>query len=200
MGDFDTKQLRADALGFSGRFFYDGERGDIAWIAAECDARTCDCEEKPNSDGDQDCSISLIDGLDDHVAEPMARMLNAVRPLLDELEAAKALLSTIKPDQPATQYQCVACNATMRTWRDFPEYQHVDCGGLVRLRALIERDALRSQLAAVTEALNEACALAEVHVNSRLEATQGISTASLDAPTLCHADLRRIAELRKAPR
>lgn len=83
----DVEAIRAAARGFTGRFFYDPERGDLAFIAAECDERTCDCERKLNSDGEQDCSVSLAD-YDEEVGESMAVMLNAVRPLLAAYEQA----------------------------------------------------------------------------------------------------------------
>ena len=125
----DTKQLRADALGLAGRFFYDAERGDIAYIAKDCDDRTCDCEKKLNSDGDQDCAFSIADGLDDHVAEPLVRMLNAVGPLLDELAAVKAECERLRRDNDS--------------W-----------SGSDLERQLSDA---RSQLAAVTKARDEAC-------------------------------------------
>lgn len=85
MTNEDRQRLRADVAGFAGRFFYDVERGDLAFVAAKCEARECDCPPSYNSDGDIDCSVSLNDP-DEHVGESLARMLNAVGPLLDELD------------------------------------------------------------------------------------------------------------------
>lgn len=80
--------LRALVAGFRGRFFFDAERGDLAYLAKECEAQQCECERKTNSDGDQDCSLSLgvLDGIDDAM-EPIAEMLNAVPALVDRVEA-----------------------------------------------------------------------------------------------------------------
>lgn len=35
----DWTELRKIVTGWNGRFFYDEERGDIAYIAADCDAK-----------------------------------------------------------------------------------------------------------------------------------------------------------------
>lgn len=87
MNDEQRKRLRAHVNGFRGRFFYDAERGDIAWIAKACDDKHCDCERKVNADGDQDCAYSLYDWEgEDHINEPIVEMLNAVPALLDEVE------------------------------------------------------------------------------------------------------------------
>ena len=88
-------QVRELLDGFTGRFFYDAESGDIGWIAKDCDDRTCDCERKTNSDGDQDCSHSLSDWEgEDHINEPLVRMLNAVPELLAEVERLRSQLNT----------------------------------------------------------------------------------------------------------
>ena len=80
-------RIKRDIDGFHGRFFYDAESGDIGWIAKDCDERTCDCEEKLNADGDQDCSHSLSDWEgEDHINEPIVRILNAVPALIAEVE------------------------------------------------------------------------------------------------------------------
>lgn len=85
-------EIRADVHGFDGRFFADAERGDIGYIAKDCDDKQCDCEVKVNDDGDQDCSHSLYDWEhEDHINEPIARMLNAVGPLCDEITRLEAL-------------------------------------------------------------------------------------------------------------
>lgn len=87
MTNEDRQRLRADVAGFAGRFFYDAERSDLAFVAARCEARECDCPPSYNSDGEIDCSRCigfLEDG--EAVGEPMARMLNAVGPLLDEVD------------------------------------------------------------------------------------------------------------------
>jgi hypothetical protein len=51
-----------------------------------------------------------------------------------------------QPERPAVEYVCTACGATMKTWQEFPEYQHDGCGGLVRLRLEIELDDLRAEV------------------------------------------------------
>lgn len=90
MSEIDIDRLRKDVRGFAGRFFYDQERGDIAYIAKACDDKQCDCERKVNADGDQDCSHSLYDWEhEDHLCEPIVEMLNAVGPLLDALSHEK---------------------------------------------------------------------------------------------------------------
>lgn len=94
MTNADLKAIRDAARGFSGRFFFDAEAEDIGYIAKNCDERTCDCEQKLNSDGEQDCSIQIADYMEEHVAEPMVAMLNAVPRLLDEVERLRAELST----------------------------------------------------------------------------------------------------------
>jgi hypothetical protein len=94
----NVKELRKDCDGFKGRFFYDGERGDLAYIAKDCDDRQCDCEVKTNSDGDQDCSESIADI--DEAWEPIARMLNALPEALDEIERLRAGMG----DDTATLY------------------------------------------------------------------------------------------------
>ena len=88
----DPAKLRAVAAGFPGRFFYDAERGDLAFIAKECDEGQCDCEQKLNSDGDQDCSVCIGD-IDhgENTGSPIAAMLNAVPALLDECERLRKL-------------------------------------------------------------------------------------------------------------
>ena len=93
----DITQVRSDLDGFTGRFFYDAERGDIGWIAADCDAKHCDCEVKLNADGDQDCSHSLSDWEgEDHINEPIVRMLNAVPELLAEVERLRESIRLVR--------------------------------------------------------------------------------------------------------
>lgn len=79
-------EARRDVAGFQGRFFYDAERGDIGYVAKKCDERQCDCEQKLNSDGDQDCSVEIASACDDETAEPMVRMLNAFPALLAHID------------------------------------------------------------------------------------------------------------------
>lgn len=87
----DVKALRELADGFRGRFFADAERGDIGYIAKQCDDKQCDCEVRANADGDQDCSRSIYDWEGEHhINEPIAQMLNAVGPLCDEVERLRA--------------------------------------------------------------------------------------------------------------
>lgn len=94
----DWKKLREDVRGMSGRFFYDAERGDIGYIAKDCDDKTCDCEVKKNADGDQDCSVSVFDDFqgEEHICELLAGMLNAVGPLLDENDSLRAELAATR--------------------------------------------------------------------------------------------------------
>jgi hypothetical protein len=68
-----------------------------------------------------------------------------------ENERLRAQLALVRADRPAAEYVCTNCDTTMRRWQDFPEYQHEGCGGLVRLRALFERDTALSDLARVRE-------------------------------------------------
>lgn len=46
----------------------------------------------------------------------------------------------MNPPRPAYEYVCTACDAPIKNWQEMEEYQHTDCGGLVRFRAEIERD------------------------------------------------------------
>lgn len=85
----NIEELRRLVTGWNGRFFYDEERGDIAYVAAACDAKQCDCEVRRNSDGDQDCSQSLYD-IDD-APQHAVIAINALGPLLDELERLRAV-------------------------------------------------------------------------------------------------------------
>lgn len=89
----DTEKLRRDVAGFAGRFFYDEERGDLAYVAKNCDDRKCECGPNYNIDGDQDCSVPVcgFGGVDEAVGEPVARMLNSVGPLLDEIERLRSV-------------------------------------------------------------------------------------------------------------
>lgn len=90
----DLAKLRALCDGFRGRFFYDAERGDLAYIAAACERKECDCEPSYNADGDIDCSHSLSDWEgEDHLNEPLADMLNALPACLDEIERLRKLLA-----------------------------------------------------------------------------------------------------------
>lgn len=82
----ELKKLRELARGYSGRFFYDHERSDVGYIAKKCDEKRCDCEQKLNPDGDQDCSELVCEFMDEHSGPPLVEMLNAVTPLLDEIE------------------------------------------------------------------------------------------------------------------
>jgi len=89
----ELQKARELCDGFRGRFFYDAERGDLAYIAKDCDGRVCDCERKTNSDGDQDCSVCIGDM--DHgedTGEPIAKMLNLVPALLSEVSRLRGLL------------------------------------------------------------------------------------------------------------
>lgn len=86
----DRARLVEFARGFRGRFFFDEERGDVAFIAKDCEDRQCDCEVKTTSDGDQDCSVSLYD-IDD-VGELVASVLSALPELLAENEAKDAAM------------------------------------------------------------------------------------------------------------
>lgn len=111
----DLQKLRADCDGFRGRFFYDAERGDLAYVAKDCDERQCDCAPSYNSDGDQDCSVSL-ETPDSDVAEAIARMLNAVPMLLDEIDrlrkdAQSARLETITAIGEAGEMRRLALEA-----------------------------------------------------------------------------------------
>lgn len=85
----NIEELRRLVTGWNGRFFYDEECCDIGYIAADCDAKQCDCEVMRNSDGDQDCSQSLYD-IDDAPQHAVIAM-NALGPLLDELERLRAV-------------------------------------------------------------------------------------------------------------
>lgn len=77
-------QATKACAGFDGRFFFDAEHGDLAYIASDCDRQECDCEHNLNSDGDQDCSISVGDI--DESGEPIAVMLNALPAAITEIE------------------------------------------------------------------------------------------------------------------
>ncbi len=141
------QKLREHTRGFTGRFFYDAERGDIAYIAKKCDERTCDCERKLNSDGEQDCSVSIGD-YDEEVAEPIVAMLNAV-------PAVPALLAEIE--------QLQRDNASWAN-SDF-ERQLSDANAEIeRLRVLVqmqgdaahrERDEARAEAERLDAALSE---------------------------------------------
>lgn len=145
MKDIDTSKLRADVGGFTGRFFYDEECGDIAYIAEDCDNKQCDCEEKLNADGDQDCSVSLLDdtGNVDDIGEPIVRMLNAVGPLLDTIEALRAEVERLKQDR----YD--ALSVTSRDGLLSSEWV------LRTGKAERERDSLRSQLSSTRQLADE---------------------------------------------
>lgn len=83
----DITKIRKHADGFRGRFFFDAERGDLAYLADECERKECDCEPSYNADGDIDCSTCIgfmEDG--ENMGEPIADMLNAVSGLLVECE------------------------------------------------------------------------------------------------------------------
>jgi hypothetical protein len=89
---FDVKRAREICDGFRGRFFYDAERGDIGYIAKDCDDKVCDCEVHLNADGDQDCAHSLFDWEhEDHINEPLVQMLNTLPAALDEIERLRVL-------------------------------------------------------------------------------------------------------------
>lgn len=91
MSELDIKAARELANAWRGRFFYDEERGDLAYIAKDCDDRQCDCEIRRNADGDQDCAESVED-IDDGLAE-VAKMLALVPQLLDRVEEMDRHLS-----------------------------------------------------------------------------------------------------------
>lgn len=89
-----VRRAREVLSGFNGRFFFDEERGDLAYIAKACDDRQCSCEEKLNADGDQDCSICIGDmnhGAD--TGEPIAKALNLVPALAARVEELERLLA-----------------------------------------------------------------------------------------------------------
>ncbi len=92
----DVEKLRRDCDGFRGRFFYDAEHGDLGYIAKDCDDRQCDCERNLDSDGNQDCSVSIADV--DDVYEPIAGMLNAVPALIAEIEQLRVERDTARAD------------------------------------------------------------------------------------------------------
>jgi hypothetical protein len=137
----DTKQLRADVAGFNGRFFWDAECADLAYIAKFCDDRQCDCPRRRNPDGDQDCSVPIggVGGVDETVGEPVARMLNAVGPLLDEVERLRELIDPFYEHADEHKSEVIASLGTAIGKQ----------GELVAT--------LQEQLAAMTAARNEAC-------------------------------------------
>lgn len=72
-----------------GRFFHDEERGDIGFVAAACDSKECDCNENLNSDGDQDCSVSLADVESsdvDNIGPVLVEMLNGLAHARQDVE------------------------------------------------------------------------------------------------------------------
>ena len=117
----NVKRAKADAAGFAGRFFYDGERGDIGWIAKKCDDRQCDCERKVNADGDQDCSHSLSDWEgEDHICEPIVRMLNGYGEAIAEIDRLNAYVAHNDEEY--------------RTMKEVLRAEHAECQ---RLRGLL---------------------------------------------------------------
>lgn len=83
------KQIRDDVRGFDGRFYATDEPEqslgfDLYFIAKDCEAKTCEC-----SVGE--CEPFLIaPSCEPHIAEPLARMLNAVPELLARVERLEA--------------------------------------------------------------------------------------------------------------
>lgn len=77
-------------------------------ITGQACNKQCDCEHSlVNPDGDRDCSHSLFDWEnEDHLCEPLVEMLNATRPLLDEIERLRALIVRIDETLrvPAAEY------------------------------------------------------------------------------------------------
>lgn len=132
-------RLREDVRGFAGRFFYDAERGDIAYIAKRCDDRTCDCEENLNSDGEQDCSVSIAEIVD--AGEPIARMLNAVGQLLDANSGFERQLSEARSDRDRLAARVKELEVDLRC----EQIRSEDRGNsYAEVRA--ERDSLRAEL------------------------------------------------------
>lgn len=71
----DLKQLRRDVDGFRGRFEFLPE-----------DEHCPDRLVYISADPDQEGEYVISDCVEEHVAEPIARMLNAVGPLLAEID------------------------------------------------------------------------------------------------------------------
>lgn len=104
----DLDNLRRLVAGWDGRFFHDVVRGDIAFVAADCEAKHCDCEVKHDSDGEQDCSVSVaaVDCGDvDDVGEPLATMLNALPGILAD---HARLTREVEAERDAHHATCVA--------------------------------------------------------------------------------------------
>lgn len=137
----DLEAAAKIADGFRGRFFFDCERGDLAFIAEACDDGRCDCPAMPNSDGDQDCSVSVgdMDGDIDDVGEPIAAMLNALPAALAEIRELRAQAARYAWATPAANVERPAgCRCDLWT----RGHCRQGCPS-----EATERDTLRAQLA-----------------------------------------------------
>ena len=114
-----------------------------------------------------------------------------------EIESLRGTLAIVKPDHAASHYQCTKCLAKIVRWQDMEEYQHHGCGGLVRLIALNERDAVREQLVAMTKARDEACNNLQALLDAQERYSPAAVAASNEFKTMKREIDRRIAKLRK---
>jgi hypothetical protein len=146
----DLDALEQIANGWRGRFAFDGEREDLIFINADCDAKECDCEVKLNSDGDQDCSVE-VDDIDD-AGPDVATMLNALPALVAEVrrleQRQQELLQTIRnlsatvpyPEEQRTASVLIAEVGTLRSELAAErDAHHATCDALARERAEVER-------------------------------------------------------------
>lgn len=155
MNDTDIQQARRLRDGFRGRFFYDAERDDIGYIRKECDDKRCDCEQKLNADGDQDCSISVASSTwDDHVAEGIVAMLNAFPALLDEVERLRSDEATMKLSRMLGLGDPVRPDIHAKVCRQRDELnRQLAAADAALASAHSERDGLRAERDAAWEAL-----------------------------------------------
>lgn len=192
----EIAKLRAVVHGFRGRFFFDAERGDLAFIAEECEAQQCECERKTNSDGDQDCSLSVgdMDADIDDVGEPIAEMLNALPVLLDEVERLAAAHERVRDE-------LMAANLDVST-DDAPETfaHHVFVLRMAMEARGENMDELAKDRDRLRALLGEALTIAErhifiPHVDERVDYTRARVVAVYSGAV--HRDHIRLAAIRE---
>lgn len=106
MTDAEIQELRAlcdaatrDADGFSGTFVFDAEHDEDRGVGNIADVVRVDDRlvyVPVDADVRDDECYTIADCVEQHVAEPLARMLNAVRPLAVALPAALDALEQVR--------------------------------------------------------------------------------------------------------
>jgi hypothetical protein len=144
----DLAKLKEAAAGFHGEFAFEPEHDEDRGIGncADCVSFDDALVYVPAGCvlGDDEC-FRLSEGIEQHIAEPLAEMLNAVPELIAEIEKLRDLVASYREDQDAFIGKCERLSSTITTLTAEVE----------RLKALWDSDPTAAAFRARDEAITE---------------------------------------------